>query len=73
MKKVLVMIFLLVWGISFSQSAKLDLRNGDVLHCLVSAASHDGWKLISIYTNVDGKRVVVFTKGKNFKKYEGIR
>ncbi len=47
----------------------LNLRNGDVLHCLVDAAKSEGWLLISIYDNTENKRVVMFKKGKDFKKY----
>ena len=49
----------------------MDLRNGDVLRCLVDTAGNDGWKLISIYDGVDGKRIVVFKKKDEFRKYVG--
>jgi len=79
MKKILYILTLLVSITVFANKprAKLDLSNGDVRSVLIQAASSEGYKLISAYKKFDGYGdneilytwVLVFKKGKSFKKY----
>ncbi|MFI1770709.1 hypothetical protein [Thalassobellus citreus] len=75
MKKIFFVFVLsfVFMGYSADKEIELNLRNGDVLHCLISAAEKEGWKLISVYDNIENKRVVVFAKGKDVKRYVGVK
>lgn len=75
MKLVLALLFTVS---VFAGTPKVDLSKGDVRSVLIQAASSEGWNLISAYKKFDGYGdnellytwVLVFKKGKAFKKYE---
>ena len=48
---------------------ELDIKNGDILKCLVQSAKGHGWKLIKAYYDPQGKLVLVFLKDGRTKTY----